>query len=137
MSGRSQLFLGITSIFGSVFAKGHNTAEVAIEPRPLAPESEALPLGHRPPPPPPPPKKKGVVVKGDSSYNRLSITDAYAIINTIMLMAKRCALSTGNLLRRGLPRNSVDRITDRPDMTSAVYRGRKASTQANKQNIPL
>ena len=27
----------------------------------------------------------------------------------------------------GLP--SVDRITDRPDMTSTVYRGRKASTQ--------
>ena len=29
----------------------------------------------------------------------------------------------------GLPRNNVDRITDRPDMTSAVYGGRKASTQ--------
>ena len=27
----------------------------------------------------------------------------------------------------------MDRITDRPDMTSAVYRGRKASTQTNKQ----
>ena len=34
----------------------------------------------------------------------------------------------------GLPRNSVDRITDRPDMTSAVDRGHKASTQTNKQN---
>ena len=31
-----------------VFAQGHNTAEVGIEPRPLAPESEALPLGHCP-----------------------------------------------------------------------------------------
>ena len=29
--------------------------------------------------------------------------------------------------------NSVDRITDRPDMTSAVYRGYKASTQTDKQ----
>ena len=28
--------------------------------------------------------------------------------------------------------NSVDRINDRPDMTSAVYRGRKALTQTNK-----
>ena len=28
-----------------------------------------------------------------------------------------CALSTGNLLRGGMPRNSVGRITDRPDMT--------------------
>ena len=34
----------------------------------------------------------------------------------------------------GLPRNSVDRITDRPDMTSAVDRGCEASTQTNKQN---
>ena len=44
-------------------------------------------------------------------------------------MAKGCALSTGYLPRGGLPRKSVDRITDRPDMTSAVDRGRKASTQ--------
>ena len=47
-------------------------------------------------------------------------------------MAKGCALSTGYLPRGCLPRNSVDRITDRPDMTSAVDRGRKASTQTNK-----
>ena len=44
-------------------------------------------------------------------------------------MAKGCALSTGYLPRGGLPRNSVDRLTGRPDMTSAVDRGRKASTQ--------
>ena len=50
-------------------------------------------------------------------------------------MAKGCAPSTGYLPRGGLPRNSVERITDRPDMTSAVDRGRKASTQTktNKQ----
>ena len=47
-------------------------------------------------------------------------------------MAKGCALSTGYLPRGGLPRNSVDRITDRPDMTSAVDRGRK-SINPNKQ----
>ena len=35
-------------------------------------------------------------------------------------MAKGCALSTGYLPRGGLPRNSVDRITDRPDMISDV-----------------
>ena len=52
-------------------------------------------------------------------------------------MTKGCALSTGCLHRGGLPRNSVDRITDRPDMTSAVDRGRKASTQTNKQYILL
>ena len=48
-------------------------------------------------------------------------------------MAKGCALSNGYMPRGGLPRNSVDRITDRPDMTSTVDRGRKASTQTNKQ----
>ena len=29
----------------------------------------------------------------------------------------------------------MDRIADRPDMTSAVDRGRKASTQTNKQKF--
>ena len=47
-------------------------------------------------------------------------------------MAKECALSTGYLPRGGLPRNLVDRITDRPDMTSGVDRGRK-SINPNKQ----
>ena len=47
-------------------------------------------------------------------------------------MAKGCGLSTGYLPQGGLPRNSVDRITDGPDMTSAVGHGRKASTQTNK-----
>ena len=49
------------------------------------------------------------------------------------LMVKECVLSTGNLLQGGLPRNSVDRLTDCPDMTSAVN-GHKASTHpANQQ----
>ena len=52
-------------------------------------------------------------------------------------MAKGCALSTGYLPRGGLPRNSVDRITDRPDMSSAVDRGRKASFQTNPSIIEL
>ena len=46
-------------------------------------------------------------------------------------MAKGWALSTGYLPRGGLPKNSVDRITGRPDMTSAVDCGRKALTQLN------
>ena len=49
-------------------------------------------------------------------------------------MAEGCALSTGYLPRGGLPRKSLDRITDHPDMTSAVDRGCKTSTQTNKQN---
>ena len=52
-------------------------------------------------------------------------------------MAKGCALSTGYLPRGGLPRNSVDRLTDHPDMTSTVDCGRKASTQTNKQRLHL
>ena len=52
-------------------------------------------------------------------------------------MAKGCALSTAYLSRGGFPRNSVDRITDRPDMTSAVDCGCKASTQTNKNKQNL
>ena len=52
-------------------------------------------------------------------------------------MAKGCAQSTGYLPRGGLPRNSVDRISDRPDMTSAVDRGCKKHQpkQTNKQKL--
>ena len=35
-------------------------------------------------------------------------------------MVKECTLSTGEMPMRGLPRNSVVRITDRPDMTEDV-----------------
>ena len=44
-------------------------------------------------------------------------------------------LSTGKPPLEGLPRNSVVRITDHPNMTSAVYRGSKASTQTNKKHL--
>ena len=40
-------------------------------------------------------------------------------------MEKEWALSIGNLPLGGLPRNSVDRITDHPNMTSTVYHGSK------------
>ena len=39
---------------------------------------------------------------------------------------EECTLSTGNLPPRGLPRNSVVRIAV---LTSAVYRGRKATNK--------
>ena len=57
------------------------------------------------------------------------------LIQEEQLSAKGCALSTGYLPQGGLPRNSVDRITDRPDMTSAVDRGRKASTQTKNRRL--
>ena len=47
-------------------------------------------------------------------------------------MAKECNFSTDKLLLGGLPRYSVVRITDHPDMTLAVYFGRKASAQTNR-----
>ena len=48
-------------------------------------------------------------------------------------MVKECALSTGKLPVGGLPWDSVVRINDRPDMTSAVDSGHKASTQPTNQ----
>ena len=48
-------------------------------------------------------------------------------------MVKECMLSTGEGHLRALPRKSVVRITEHPDMTSAVYHGRKASNQTKKQ----
>ena len=52
-------------------------------------------------------------------------------------MAKLWALSTGNLPRGGLPRNSVDGITDRPDITSAVDHERKALIQPANHVLPI
>ena len=51
-------------------------------------------------------------------------------------MAKECMLSTGiKLPLGGLPRNSVVRMTDRQDMTSAVYCGCKATNQTNNPTM--
>ena len=46
-------------------------------------------------------------------------------------MAKECTLSTGKLPLGGLLRNNVVRINDRPNMTAAVYRGRKLLNKTN------
>ena len=52
-------------------------------------------------------------------------------------MAKECTctLSTGRLTPGGLPINSVVIIIDRPDMTIAVYRGRKALNQPHNWHM--
>ena len=44
-------------------------------------------------------------------------------------------LSTGKLSLGGLPRNSVVRITDRPNLTSVVYRWLKAANQTKQLMI--
>ena len=51
------------------------------------------------------------------------------------LMAKGWSLNTGKLPQGGLPWNSVNRNTDRPDMTSAVDRGHKALTQEEHLSV--
>ena len=48
-------------------------------------------------------------------------------------MVKEYRLSTGKSPLGGLQRNSAVGTTDRPDMTSVVYHGRKGTDQ-NKQN---
>ena len=50
-------------------------------------------------------------------------------------MANECTLSTGKLPLGGLPRNSVFRINDHPDMTTAVYCGHKVSNKIKQ--MPL
>ena len=54
--------------------------------------------------------------------------------SSCQLMPKECSLSTGKLPPVVLPRNSVVRITNCPDMPSAVYNGRKAR-KTNKHEI--
>ena len=51
-------------------------------------------------------------------------------------MVKECMLSSDNLPLGGLPRNSMVRITDRPDMTSAVYVDIK-KRKSNQQSVDL
>ena len=54
--------------------------------------------------------------------------------NGSRIMANECALSPGKLPLGNFPRTSVVRITDRPDMSSAVYHGAITGIyQTNKQ----
>ena len=46
------------------------------------------------------------------------------------LLMKECAMTSGLLLGFSLSRKSVIKITDNPDMTSAVYREHKATNQS-------
>ena len=52
--------------------------------------------------------------------------------SSCQLTAKECMLSTDKLPLGGLPRNCVVRINDLTDMTTAVYRGHKATNQTKK-----
>ena len=60
---------------------------------------------------------------------RVALTVKYAQV----FMAKEYTLSIGKLPPGGLSNNSLVRITDQSNMTTAVYCGRKASNQKYKQ----
>ena len=49
-------------------------------------------------------------------------------------MSKECKLSTGKLPLGGLPRNSVVRINDHPDMTSARIKQKITISQCSFMN---
>ena len=59
-------------------------------------------------------------------YSVSCISVLFHAKSSSQFMTKECTLSTGKLHPGGLPRNIVIWITDRPDMTSAVYLGRTA-----------
>ena len=53
-------------------------------------------------------------------------SSSFAEKSSYRLIAKGCTLRNGKLPLHGLSGNSVVRITDRPETTSAVYRRHKA-----------
>ena len=72
-------------------------------------------------------------IPGLATYFRFSFR--WFTRGSCQLLAKVCARSTGSNRLGGLslPRKSVVRLTDRPDMTLDVYRGRKTTTQQQQQ----
>ena len=73
-------------------------------------------------------KEKLKYVPGLATYFRFSFR--FFKKGSCQLLAKVCARSTGYRLGGlSLPRKSVVRLIDRPDMTLDVYRGRKTTNQ--------
>ena len=72
-------------------------------------------------------------IPGLATYFRFSFR--FFKKGSCQLLAKVCARSTVNRLGGlSLPRKSVVRLTDRPDMTLDVYRGRKTTMQQQQQH---
>ena len=85
-----------------------------------------------------PSRKSGVLgsIPGLATYFRFSFL--FFQKGSCQLLAKVCARSTVNRLGGlSLPRKSVVRLTDRPDMTLDVYRGRKTTIQQQYNNIDV
>ena len=80
-------------------------------------------------------RKSGVLasIPGLATYFHFSFR--FFKKGSCQLLAKVCARSTVNRLGGlSLPRKSVVRLTDRPDMTLDVYRGRKTTIQLHDQD---
>ena len=83
-------------------------------------------------------RKSGVLgsILGLATYFRFSFR--FFKKGSCQLLAKGCARILVNRLGGlSLPRKSVVRLTDRPDMTLDVYRGRKTTIQQQYNNIKL
>ena len=76
-------------------------------------------------------RKSGVLgsIPGLATYFRFSFR--FFKKGSCQLLAKVCARSLKGL---SLPRKSVVRLTDRPNMTLDVYRGRKTTVQQQQQS---
>ena len=70
---------------------------------------------------------------GSTLVARLLLQGPAHSFTSCQLLVKGCTLSLDEPLRLSLLKKSVVRITDRPDMTSAVYRGRKSKNQTKQQ----
>ena len=79
-------------------------------------------------------RKSGVLgsIPGLTTYFRFSFH--FFKKGSSQLLAKVCARNLGGL---SLPRKSVVRLTDHPNMTLDVYRGRKTTMQQNHRNDSL
>ena len=83
-------------------------------------------------------RKSGVLgsIPGLATYFRFSFR--FFKKGSCQLLAKVCARSIINRLGGlSLPRKSVVRLTDCPDMTLDVYRGRKTTIQQQQQQLSI
>ena len=82
-------------------------------------------------------RKSGVLgsIPGLATYFRFSFR--FFKKGSCQVLAKVCAVLVNRLGGLSLPRESVVRLTDRPDMTLDVYRGRKTSKQQQQQQQPI
>ena len=90
-----------------------------------------------PPPPPIPPHLVRCKILVRKIFLRPFFLFRWFKKSTCQLMVKEYTLSSGKLPPGSLPRNSVVRITDQPNITSAVYYRGKATNQTSLNDPQL